>query len=56
MAVPSALRLAHHYEGYLAFRVFLFRTAVYATTAFVPLLVLVALGFYMACRREGDAG
>lgn len=51
-AVPSALRMASHYEGYLAFRVFVFRTGVYSAAAFIPLLVLASIALYIVRRRR----
>lgn len=47
IALPSALEMASRFEGYLAFRVFVFRSVVYSLGAFVPLMVgtAVALAF-----------
>ena len=52
VAVPRALRTASLFEGYLAFRVFLFRTEVYSTAAFIPLLILCSIGLYVVHRRS----
>jgi hypothetical protein len=51
-AIPSALRMASLYDGYLAFRVFVFRTGVYSAAAFVPLLILASIALYAAHRRR----
>jgi hypothetical protein len=54
ISVPSALRLASHYQGYLAIRVFLFRSAVYSAAAFVPMLILSALALHSRLQaRQG---
>ena len=46
VTVPLAASVAQAFEGYLAFRVFIFRSAVYGAALFVPLLVLTAIFFY----------
>ena len=46
VAVLLAASVAQAFEGYLAFRVFIFRSAVYGAALFVPLLVLTAIFFY----------
>jgi hypothetical protein len=43
VAVPTAYQFAAAFEGFVAFRVFLFRTGVYSVAMFVPLLVLSAV-------------
>ena len=54
ISVPSAVRLASHYQGYLAIRVFLFRSAVYSAAAFVPMLILSALALHWRLQaRQG---
>ncbi len=54
LALPPALRMASNYEGYLAFRVLVFRTVVYGAAAFVPLLVCSAiLLYFMDVRKHG---
>jgi hypothetical protein len=40
VAIPMALRLAFEFQGYTAFRVFIFRAAVYSAALFIPLLVI----------------
>ena len=45
IAVPAAFRLASPFKGYLAFRVFLFRTAVYSVAVFVPPLIVSSFRF-----------
>ena len=52
IAVPAAFRLASPFEGYLAFRVFLFRTAVYSVAVFVPPLIVSSFVFYIVDRRS----
>ena len=52
-AVPSALRVASHFEGYLAFRVFVFRTSVYCVATFIPLFILSSVALYVLYRRRG---
>lgn len=51
IAVPAAAEAASRVQGYLAIRVFLVRTAVYGTAAFIPLLILCSVLCY-AVRRE----
>lgn len=53
IAVPAAFRLASSFEGYVAFRVFLFRTAVYSVAVFVPPLIVSSFVFYVVDRRSG---
>lgn len=53
IAMPSAHRMASSFDGYLAFRVFVFRTGVYSAAAFLPLLIVSSIGFYVAHRRTG---
>ncbi len=50
IAIPGAIQLSRHYQGYLALRVFLFRSAIYTSTAFLSLLALVALGARFMAR------
>ena len=52
IAVAAAFRLASPFEGYLAFRVFLFRTAVYSVAVFVPPLIVSSFVFYIVGRRS----
>lgn len=52
IAVPAAFRLASTLEGYLAFRVFVFRTAIYSVAAFVPPLIVSSFVFYIVDRRR----
>lgn len=51
-AVPAAFRTASLSEGYLAFRVFVFRAGVYFVAAFVPLLIISSIVFYVVHRRS----
>ena len=52
IAVPAAFRLASPFEGYLAFRVFVFRTAVYSVAVFVPPLIISSIVFYVVDQRN----
>jgi hypothetical protein len=52
IAIPAALRTASLFDGYLAFRVFVFRTGVYSVAAFVPLLIISSIVFYVVQRRS----
>jgi hypothetical protein len=52
IAVPAALRLASSFDGYVAVRVFVFRTAVYSVAAFVPSLVLSSIIVYIVDRAK----
>ena|SRR5438128_10954014 len=51
-AVPSALRTASLFDGYLAFRVMVFRTGVYSVAVFIPLLILSSIALYSVYWRE----
>jgi len=51
-AVPAAHRLASVFEGYLAFRVFVFRTGVYSAGVFISLLVFSSVVLYVVHRRS----
>lgn len=51
IAIPAAAGLASQFNGYLAFRVFLFRTAVYFAAAFLPLLAVSSFILYAAHRK-----
>lgn len=51
VAVPEALNAAASFNGYLGLRVFVFQAAVYATAAFIPLLVLCAVIYYALQRQ-----
>jgi hypothetical protein len=59
IAVIVGARLATNaagvFSGYLAVRVFLFRTAVYSIAAFMPLLVVTAVVLHKARRRLSQA-
>ena len=50
-AIPAALGMASLFQGYLAFRVFVFRTGVYSAAVFVPLLIVSSIAFYAVHRR-----
>ena len=52
IAVPAAFRLASCFEGYLALRVFVFRTAVYSVAAFVPPLIISSIVFYIVDQAK----
>jgi Domain of unknown function (DUF4184) len=52
IAVPAAFRLTSPFEGYLAFRAFVFRTAVYSVAAFVPPLIISSIVFYIVDQRN----
>ena len=52
IAVTAAFRLASPFEGYLAFRVFLFRTAISSVAVFVPPLIVSSFVFYIVDRRS----
>jgi uncharacterized protein DUF4184 len=52
IAVPAAFRLASPFEGYVAVRVFLFRTAVYSVAAFVPPLIISSFVYYIVEQRK----
>lgn len=52
IAVPAAFRLASPFEGYVAFRIFLFRTAVYSVAAFVPSLIISSIVYYIVAQRN----
>ena len=54
VAVCLATPRAAEFSGYFAVRVFLFRTAVYATATFMPLLVLIALALYSPPPRRAS--
>jgi hypothetical protein len=54
IAVPRAVAIASRFEGYPAFRVFVFRITVDTTSAFLTLLTLSSLVLY-AVRRKGQA-
>jgi hypothetical protein len=51
-AVPLALRTGSLFEGYLAFRVFVFRTSVYSIATFIPLVILSSVALYVVYRRK----
>ena len=52
IAVPAAFRVASTFEGYVALRVFVFRTAVYSVAAFVPLLIISSIVYYIVDQRN----
>lgn len=51
IAAPAALRMASLFQGYTAFRVFVFRTGVYSAAVFLPLLILSSILLYAAFRH-----
>jgi hypothetical protein len=52
VAGTLASRMASQFEGFLAFRVFLFRLGVYSGAAFAPLFIITAVTFYLARRPD----
>jgi small-conductance mechanosensitive channel len=53
LAAPAAYRMASHFEGYTAFRVFIFRTGVYSTAVFFPLLAISSIILDVVHRGSG---
>lgn len=51
-ALIAAGGIANEFDGFLALRVFLFRTAVYSIAGFVPLVIAIALVIYHAAGRR----
>src|SRR5262249_38780312 len=47
IAAPAAFRLASSFEGYVAVRGFVFRTALYSVAAFLPPLIISSIVFYI---------
>jgi len=52
VAAPTAFQMASLFEGYTAFRVFVFRTGIYAAAVFIPLPSLTSIIFYAVHRRR----
>lgn len=52
VAIPLAAQWASQYQGVVAFRVLVFRTAIYGIAAFVPLLLAAALLAYAVRPKE----
>jgi hypothetical protein len=52
IALPLAAEAAARVQDYLVIRTFLFRTAVYATAVFIPLLTLCSVFCYVARRED----
>jgi hypothetical protein len=52
IAVPTALHMGSLFEGFMVFRVFVFRASVYSITVFVPLLIVSSTVFYVAHRKK----
>lgn len=52
IAVPAAASMASQFHGYVAFRVLVFRTGVYAAETFIPLLALSSIILYALHRRN----
>ncbi len=50
IALPLGLAAAEHVQGFLGFRVFVFRTGIYSTAVFIPLFTLSAIFSYLARR------
>ena len=48
VGVPAAARTAADYEGYLAFRVLLVRSGIYAAAVYLPALALTAVALHRA--------
>ena len=55
IAISFATGVAGHYSGYLAFRVFVFRAAVYFAAAFVPLLAVSSSVLYAIHREKSKS-
>ncbi len=53
-AIPSALRMASLFEGYTALRVFVFRTGVYASAIFLPVIAFSACVLHAVHRRSSQ--
>lgn len=51
---PAASRMAAHYDGFMAIRVFVFRTAVYSAAVFMPLCALSACILHAIHRNPPD--
>jgi hypothetical protein len=51
VAIPPAIRAASLFDGYHAFRVLVFRTGVYATAVFTPLLALTSVVLFAKTRN-----
>lgn len=51
VALPAAAGMASQFHGYLAFRVLVFRTAVYSAAAFLALLVVCSCILYAVHQR-----
>ena len=56
IASPPAFQMASQFSGYLAFRVLVFRTAIYSIAAFIPLLILCSVAAFALRRNETPAG
>jgi hypothetical protein len=52
VAAPAAVRMAAKYQGYLAFRVLVFRTAVYAAAVFIPMLAFSSFVLFAIDRKR----
>ena len=52
VGASAALRMASMFEGYTAFRVFVFRAGVYSAAVFMPLLAFSSLVLYAVHRRS----
>lgn len=50
--VPAARRMAAHYDGFMAIRVFIFRTTVYSAAVFTPLFALSACLLHAIQRKR----
>jgi len=51
-AVPTALRLAFLSQGYTAFRIFIFRTAVNSAAVFFPSITLFSIFLHVFHQRR----
>ena len=51
IALPLAARVAWMFEGYLAFRVFIFRTVIYFLSISLPLIILASIIAYARRSR-----
>ena len=50
--VPYGIRMAAPYEGFLAFRVFIFQTAVCSIAVFVALFIVCAVGIFAFAQKR----
>jgi hypothetical protein len=51
-SVPTAAEMASRFDGYMAFRVFVFRSCIYATGVFTALYVITAITIYILLYKK----